>query len=207
MGQNMTKDADRIIELYQTHALTWVGQRGTSLWERVWLDPFLDLLPPSASVLDIGCGSGSPMAEYLSGQGACVTGVDTSPGLIAIAGTTLPDAQWLISDMRTLRLDRRFDGVLAWHSFFHLTPEDQRRMFDVFAQHAAPGAALMFTSGPAQGEAIGDLAGEPLYHASLDAAEYRSLLHRHGFEVVQHIVEDARCGGATVWLARSTNTT
>jgi hypothetical protein len=46
-------------------------------------------------------------------------------------------------------------------------------MFSIFRLHAAPGAALMFTSGPSHGEVVGQLEGEPLYHASLDAAAYR----------------------------------
>jgi len=61
----------------------------------------------------------------------------------------------------------------------------------------------MFTSGPAYGEAIGAYRGEPLYHASLDATEYRSLLDTHGFDVVEHVVEDPDCGHHTIWLARS----
>jgi hypothetical protein len=80
-----------------------------------------------------------------------------------------------------LALQRTFSGILAWDSFFHLCHDDQRRMFPVFRAHAAPNAALMFTSGPAHGEAIGSFGGEPLYHASLDPAEYRSLLDRNGF--------------------------
>ncbi len=60
----------------------------------------------------------------------------------------------------------------------------------------------MFTSGPAYGEAVGTYEGEPLYHASLDGAEYRTLLDESGFEVVEHIVEDPDCGGHTVWLAQ-----
>ena len=49
----------------------------------------------------------------------------------------------------------------------------------------------MFTSGPAYGEAIGEYEGEPLYRASLDSDEYRSLLDDDGFEVVSPVVEDA----------------
>ena len=60
----------------------------------------------------------------------------------------------------------------------------------------------MFTSGPAHGEVIGRLEGEPLYHASLDAAEYTGLLDGEGFDVVQTLAEDQTCGGRTVWLAQ-----
>jgi hypothetical protein len=107
--------------------------------------------------------------------------------------------------MRGLALGRRFDGILAWDSFFHLTHDDQRAMFAVFAAHAAPGAALMFTSGPAHGIAMGQYAGEPLFHASLDPAEYTALLEAHRFQVVQFRPEDADCGGHSVWLARFTS--
>jgi hypothetical protein len=104
--------------------------------------------------------------------------------------------------MRTLSLGRQYTGILAWNSFFHLKPDDQRSMFPVFQQHAAPGAILMFTSGPSLGEALGVFEGETLYHASLDAQEYTAQLHQHDFEVLDHIVEDPDCGGQTVWVAR-----
>ena len=105
-------------------------------------------------------------------------------------------------NMRSLSLARHFNGLLAWDSFFHLGHDDQRRMFPIFRQHAAPRAALMFTSGPAHGEAIGNYQGEPLYHASLDPDEYRALLSANGFEVVAYVAEDPDCGRHTVWLAQ-----
>ena len=75
-------------------------------------------------------------------------------------------------------------------------------MFQVFADHAAPGAPLLFTSGPGYGEAIGELYGEPLYHASLDPDEYRSLLAENGFAEIDFVPNDRTCGGHSVWLAR-----
>jgi SAM-dependent methyltransferase len=198
----MNPDADRIIGVYQRHAGVWARDRGKGLIERAWLDRFRALLPAAASVLDIGCGSGDPMARYLIEQGCKVTGVDSSPQLIALGTASFPQQTWHVADMRTLSLPQLFDGMLAWDSFFHLGPDDQRRMFPIFKQHAAPRAALMFTSGPAHGEAIGSFQGEPLYHASLDAAEYRALLNANGFEVVAHVIEDPDCGHHTVWLAQ-----
>ena len=75
-------------------------------------------------------------------------------------------------------------------------------MFPIFRKHAAPEAALMFTSGPSHGEAIGSFQGEALYHASLAPEEYERLLAANGFDVVDHVAEDQSCGGHTVWLAR-----
>ena len=131
-----------------------------------------------------------------------MTGIDSSSPLIGMCKDRFPDQDWIVADMRTLSLDRRFDGILAWDSFFHLCPEDQRKMFPIFRRHAGTRAALMFTSGPSHGEAIGTYKGEPLYHGSLDGEEYRSLLHQNGFDVVSHVVEDPNCGHHTVWLAQ-----
>jgi hypothetical protein len=75
-------------------------------------------------------------------------------------------------------------------------------MFPIFAAHAARGAPLMFTSGWSEGEATGAWHGEPLFHGSLDTAEYRTLLAANGFEVLDHVVQDPQCGHSTVWLAR-----
>ena len=76
-------------------------------------------------------------------------------------------------------------------------------MFDVFREHAAPCTALMFNAGPSHGEAIRSYRGDPLYHASLDPAEYATLLEGIGFKIVAHVVNDPQAGGRTVWLARS----
>lgn len=196
-------EADRIVGLYRRHAEAWAAARGTAPGvEAVWLARFAALLPAGGSVLDLGCGPGRPVAAHLVGLGHAVTGVDSSPEMIAMARTALPDQDWILADMRGLALGRRFDGILAWDSVFHLHHDDQRAMFPVFAAHAAPGAALMFTSGPAHGSAMGTLGGEPLFHASLDPAEYRALLAANGFAVLGHAAEDPACGGHTVWLAR-----
>ncbi len=198
--------ADDIIALYERHALAWVGDRGRlgKFFEKSWLDRFTAQATPGGTVLDLGCGPGKPMAAYLLAQGFEVRGVDSSPTMISLCRENFPDQQWLVADMRTLALGRRFDGILAWDSFFHLTFDDQRRMFPIFRAHAEPGAPLMFTSGPRHGEAIGAFRGEPLYHASLDPAEYRSLLAANGFAVVAERMEDPDCGGHSVWLARRT---
>ncbi len=61
----------------------------------------------------------------------------------------------------------------------------------------------MFNTGSRDGEAIGECRGAPLYHASLDPAEYQILLDQFGFDVVAHVIEDPTAGGRTVWLAQS----
>lgn len=194
--------AASVIETYQRHGAAWAALRGDRLSEGPWLDRFCALLPPAATILDIGCGSGRPLAAELIRRGNRVTGVDGTPTMLALFRRNLPDAPAHLLDMRQLALGRRFAGLLAWDSFFHLSPADQRAMFPRFQAHAAPGAPLMFTSGETEGEAIGNLEGDPLYHASLDPQEYRTLLEATGFSVIAQITRNPAHGDRTVWLAR-----
>ncbi|MBY0337217.1 MAG: class I SAM-dependent methyltransferase [Acetobacteraceae bacterium] len=193
---------DAIPDIYRRHAAAFDAQRGRSLIERPWLDRFAAHLASGAEVLDLGCGMGEPIARHLVGQGFRVTGVDVSAPLLNLARRRMPRATWIEADMRGLDLGRRFGGILAWDSFFHLARADQRAMFAVFARHAAPSAPLMFTSGPEEGEAIGCFEGEALFHASLAPEAYHRLLAAEGFAVLAHRAEDPDCGGRTVWLAR-----
>src|SRR5690242_5577187 len=71
----MTTDADRIIGLYQRHAQAWATDRGDRLIETEWLDRFMALLEPNAEILDLGCGTGRPIARYLIEHGHRMTGV------------------------------------------------------------------------------------------------------------------------------------
>jgi SAM-dependent methyltransferase len=194
--------AAEIPAIYESVAAQFDRDRSRALMERDYLERILGGLDVQAEVLDVGCGAGEPIARFFIEAGRRVTGVDVAPAMLELARARFPAAEWIEHDMRTLALQRRFDALLAWDSFFHLPPSDQRRMFAVFERHAAPNAALLFTSGTKEGLAIGSLYGHELYHASLDTLEYEHLLQAYGFEVSLHRVADPDCGEHTVWLAR-----
>ncbi|MFT3728242.1 MAG: class I SAM-dependent methyltransferase [Terricaulis sp.] len=201
--QRAASPATDIVELYQRHADAWAKARGPGvLFERPWLDRFCALIPAGGSILDIGCGAGQPIADFLIAQAYVLTGVDSSAPLLAFAHKRHPQREWIEADMRTLALGRRFDGLLLWDSFFHLTPGDQTAMFPVLRAHAAPGAALMFTSGPEHGVTMSEFQGDPLYHGSLAPEEYRALFEQNGIEEVAHVANDPTCGHHTIWLCR-----
>lgn len=195
--------ADVIIDLYQENASSWNDLRRQTLFEQPWMDRFLALtLMGGRNILDIGCGSGQPIAKYFIDNKCQITGVDGAAAMTDIAREKFPQHTWIAADMRNLPSLGKFHGLIAWHSFFHLKPEDQRPMFETFSRLCCPGAALMFTSGTSLGEEIGTYAGQPLYHGSLDSTEYRHLLQENRFDVIDHVKEDPNCGGATIWLAQ-----
>jgi len=70
-----------------------------------------------------------------------------------------------------------------------------------FTSRLKPGGLLLFTSGPDEGGAGGEMYGESFGYCSLSPTEYRKLLAGQGLEVLLHKAEDPACGGHTVWLA------
>lgn len=199
----MKPPAEAVADLYSRRARDFDADRTKTLLERPWLDAFLDHVPEAGTVLDLGCGSGEPIARHLIARGRRVTGVDVSPGLIDLCRERFPGQDWRIGDMRRLDLGRTFDGLIAWHSLIHIAPEQQPQVFTVFCRHVPPGGVLMFTSGSEHGETVGTWRSEPLYHGSLSTDGYREILDASGFDLLQQRSDDPDTGGATVWLARA----
>lgn len=197
--------AGRIVDLYREGAADWIEARGRTAGaaEAIWFDRFVAALPPGGRVLDVGCGSGWPHAARLIGQGFRVTGVDSSRPLLDHACRTLPTGEWVEADMRALDLGgRRFDGVIAWWSLFHLAPDEQRRVLPALAALVAPGGVLMMTGGDRHGDAIGEWRGEPLYHGSLSPEAYWALLTGAGLEPTHGPLSDRPDERGVIWLAK-----
>lgn len=195
--------AEAILPAYEREAASWARARNRDLWEAPALRAAVAGRAPGLAVLDLGCGSGQPLAAWFVDCVDRVTGVDGAAAMVAEARARVPGMEALHADMRGLDLGRRFDVILAFNSVFHLSPDDQRAMFPVFARHAAPGARLLLTTGPGAGEAWGRVGTSAVYHASLDPADYRALMDDHGFETLWFRPEDADLRGHSVWLARA----
>ncbi|KQM72809.1 methyltransferase [Pedobacter sp. Leaf216] len=191
-----------VYKVYDKIGHWFAENRHSVLEEKAYLDEVLKKLPLNASVLDLGCGSGKPILEYLLSMKVKVLGIDASTQMLEIAKANFPDTRFIQKDMRKLDLDEKFDAIIAWHSFFHLPVADQPGMFSIFGRHLNPNGVLLFTSGTERGEAWGMNGGENIFHASLAVAEYHQLLEENNFEVLTHKVNDPECGGANVWLAQ-----
>jgi trans-aconitate methyltransferase len=188
--------------VYERNAARFDAERAKVLFEKQWLDRFAALLPPGASILDVGCGSGDPIAAYLTILGHRVTGIDAAQAMIDLARSKFPDGDWRQTDMRRLNLGQTFYGVIGWNSFFHLTRDEQRSTLVLLASHLGPGGALMLTVGPEAGEVTGHVGDDLVYHSSLSPAEYESILADLNFRIVDFVKEDPDCNFHTVLLAQ-----
>jgi len=195
-------ERQNVYKVYDKIAPWFYENRYRGLMEKAWMDEVISRIPAKGAVLDLGCGTGKPIMEYLLIQEFDVTGVDASREMLKIAQANFPSVELVLQDMRLLDLPQKFDAIITWHSFFHLPPNDQPAMFGIFEKHLNPNGILIFTSGTEHGEAWGTNGGENLFHGSLHTDEYQALLNKHHFKVLKHVVSDPECGSATVWMAQ-----
>ena len=83
------KFGDKIRAGYDKIADTWYAERDWYI-EQASIDEAIAHLPEHAKVLDVGCGSGKPIASYLMAKGFDVYGIDISPKQIAYAKKIIP---------------------------------------------------------------------------------------------------------------------
>lgn len=101
------------------------------------------------TVLDLGCGTGGH-ALVLARRGYAVSGVDRSPGMLRIARNKAGAAGLAVGfergDLRSVRLGRRFDAVIAMFAVlgYQTADEDVLAALATAAAHLAPGGLLVF---------------------------------------------------------------
>ena len=194
---------DKVYESYNKIGEWFDSQRSQDLrMEEKYLKKLMDKIPAKGRILDLGCGSGRPIAEFLLKKGFSVKGIDGSQQMVELAKKYVPAIEPEVQDMRALKLNDLFDGIIMWHSSFHLPAADQRLLIPQLVNFLNAKGCLLFTSGPDAGEAWGENNGENLYHASLSQAEYREILNNSGLDVLSLDVQDATAGGATVWFCQ-----
>ena len=198
----MSPDPEDTQAVYERQATEYDKRRSKALFEARWLARFTASLKPGDHVLDLGCGTGDPIARWFMAEGFDVTGVDFSEAMLSIARDRWPDGDWRHADMRDFELDQQFDGIIAWNSFFHLTAEEQKACITRMARHLRSGGMLMLTVGPRAGEDSGAVGAERVYHASLSPAAYALCLEENGLLMTGFLAEDPETQSHTILMAR-----
>ena len=100
--------------------------------------------PDARSILDVGCGTALHLAAFAD-LGFDVEGVEPSAGMLGAARKRVPDVPLHEDDMRTFRLDRRFDGVVCLFSAigYMTTLDDLATAVRNMADHLVDGGVLV----------------------------------------------------------------
>jgi trans-aconitate 2-methyltransferase len=168
------------VERYEArHQYVWNFGRGLV----DWLAP-----QPGERILDAGCGAGQLTSE-IAASGAHVTGLDSSPAMIAQARQNYPDITFVLDDVRTFALPDPFDAIFSNAVLHWVQPPEQA--IQAFHRALKPGGRFVAEFGGKGNvqqvmEAVRAIHADfdfPWYYPSI--AEYAALLEAHCFDVEQ----------------------
>jgi ubiquinone/menaquinone biosynthesis C-methylase UbiE len=120
----MSFEASAVRHLYENIADVYAGRFGDdlehSLVDSTVLKNAVDILPPSALVLDLGCGPG-PVASYLMASGCEAVGIDLTPKMLGVARQVEPNLALINANVLRLPVrDGYADGAIAWFALHNL---------------------------------------------------------------------------------------
>jgi 2-polyprenyl-3-methyl-5-hydroxy-6-metoxy-1,4-benzoquinol methylase len=123
-------------------------QYGGDTKYRAWLEELRGRVPVGSAVLDLGCGSGIPVARDLAASGYRVTGVDISEVQVSRASQLVPQAEFVQADMASVVFSRAsFAAVVSLFTLIHLPLEDQFPLLERIASWLVPDGVLVVTTG------------------------------------------------------------
>lgn len=107
------------------------------------IEPFMELLPENAEVLDLGCGSGRDTI-VLEERGFYVTPMDGSEEMCKLAEINT-DQEVLQMTYDEMEFDDVFDGIWACAALVHLTDDEIREIMKKLIQALKADGILYFS--------------------------------------------------------------
>jgi len=154
--------------------------------EQHYVDALLDGVAPGAAVLDLGCGTGRPIAQYIVSRAMALTGVDQSIRQLEIARSRLPGATWIHATIEECVADEalrgRFAAIVCHDALFHIPRAAHETLVQRFAALLQSGGRLMVTCGGSPHPAFTDtMFGETFFYDSHPPERMLEILARAGF--------------------------
>lgn len=186
------KGYDKLAEKYQTIRDTFDSKKE--------LDEFASLMPKNAKVLDVGCGAGVPVAQFLVERGFDVTGIDFSESMLKLARKNVPKAIFILKDMTELDFEAdSFDGLTAFYSIIHVPREKHLSLFQSFHRILKPEGIMLISLGSDEWEATEDYYGAEMFWSHYSPKKSLQLIKKAGFEIISDSFLE-RGGEKHYWL-------
>jgi cyclopropane fatty-acyl-phospholipid synthase-like methyltransferase len=154
---------------YDSVADDYLRLFGVSSVRQKKLEEFIERLSPEASVLDLGCGAGVPVAK------------------------TLTEQNFVQEDMGSLNFaPDTFDGVCAFYSVTHVPSDEHRALVGRVAEWLRPGGIFIASLGASSGDWSGTWLGVPMFFSHNDPKEAEQIIRDAGLvlELAEFVKQD-----------------
>ena len=132
-------------------------------------------------ILDVACGTGVLIPDYLERKVASVTGIDISPRMAEIAKTKFPQPEVTIlcGDVETTDFGRQFDCIVVYNAFPHFPRPE--RLIERLAGLLRPGGVMTIAHGMSREkiDAHHHGAASHVSNGLMDAESLSAIMARH----------------------------
>ncbi|KAK8024272.1 hypothetical protein PG993_012338 [Apiospora rasikravindrae] len=132
-------------EWFDTKGLDYETSYGHNAGLLKAVDKFAARLRPGCRVLDLGCGTGRPVAHTLAARGFQVHGVDFSETMIGLSRAAVPNGVFECAHLLdwTPAQGQRFGGIVATSSFYELSREQMETLVSRWRDWLEPGGLAL----------------------------------------------------------------
>ncbi|MEV6560813.1 class I SAM-dependent methyltransferase [Nocardia sp. NPDC051756] len=190
---------------YDTLSSRYDEAYGAETKYAAWLTELCDHVPEGGTVLDLGCGSGLPVARALTTAGRRVVGVDISDGQIDRARRLVPAAEFIRSDAAAVEFAAgSFDAIVCFYALIHMPLDEQFALLNKISTWLRPGGWFVGTTGHTAWTGTDEDwlgGGAAMWWSHADAGTYRDWLVRAGFIIAREEFVPEGAGGHTLFWA------
>jgi len=182
-------------EGYDKAAENYLSHRNQSPNFR-YLEQFIKLINKGKTILDVGCGAGKPIDEFLINHGFAVNGIDISSKQIELAKRNVPKAFYEVKDMSGLK-DEEYcvDGIVSFYSIFHTPREKHQEIFNKFASFMPNGGAILVTMGAGEYEGWEEnFHGVKMFWSHYGPERNKAIIDKAGFEIILNEIDNSTSG-------------
>lgn len=191
-----------VISGYNTIAQRYVAGRD-ALKSGKYIQKLLKLLPKKATVLDIGCGAGLGVDDYLLKVGNDLIGIDNSIEMIRLARRNCPAGEYKVEDMRDLVANEySVDAIVSFYALFHVARSSHKSVLQIWASFLRKDGLLLLTMGDRAFEGVHSLYGVKMWSSQWGVEKNLELVREVGFEIVEHNLDTSGAERHLVVLAR-----
>jgi 2-polyprenyl-3-methyl-5-hydroxy-6-metoxy-1,4-benzoquinol methylase len=193
-SQNIKRGYDKIAD-------TWNEKRDWYI-EKQAIDEAITHIPKGASILDIGCGNGKPIAAYLIHQDFNVYGIEISPKQLAYAKQAIKKEQIFLADICEFKTELKFDAIICWFTLFHVHAAQHLEVLNKIYALLKPGGILLITFADTNYKPEGDdrvkidkntieseMFGERFLHSGHPSETNTCLLKEAEFKIISDVCD------------------
>ncbi|MEW2458835.1 class I SAM-dependent methyltransferase [Streptomyces albus] len=203
---DITDPKDMVRRGYDAVSLRYDEVYGSETKYQALLGELCQRVPAGGTVLDVGCGSGVPVARTLAAAGYRVTGIDISEVQVRRARERVPRAEFVHADATAACFDAAsFDAVVSFFALIHIPLTEQPPLLRKIAGWLRPGGCFVAVTG--HGEWTGTEedwlgGGAPMWWSHADTATNREWITQAGLVIErEEFIPEGDGGHALFWAS------